>query len=239
MVLVIGHLGASVSAPENTLASFALAIEVGADGMECDVRATGDGVPVILHDSSVDRVTDGAGDVAALSLAQVKALRISSGSDGYSDRFSNERIPTLEELLDLVAARKFLALEFKSLAAVAPSVPLLRRRTAAAWCTAWSFDAAVLSELKRLIPELSRSQNIGRVESWEKVVETARELECSGVSVNHGLVDEDGVTAAHGRGLKFYTWTPNTAAEWARLLHCGVDGICTDDPAGLRRHLAL
>ena len=97
---VICHRGNSADAPENTLASIRAAFELGCDVVEIDVRRSRDGVPVIIHDDTVDRTTDGAGHVADLTLAELKTLDAGSWK---GDRFSGERIPTLEEAL--LAAR--------------------------------------------------------------------------------------------------------------------------------------
>jgi glycerophosphoryl diester phosphodiesterase len=232
--MVIGHKGAAAVAPENTLPAFARALEVGAGGLECDIHATADGVPVIIHDRSLDRTTDATGEIARLTLRDVQAADARFGMDA----FAGVRVPALDELLSLVAGKAFLALEYKALDAVAPSVPILKRHNAARWCTAWAFSAEVLAELKRLMPELSRTQNIGRVESWDAVLETARELECIGVSLSQQLVDADKVASAKARGLTFYTWTANEPDEWRRLIDCGVDAIVTDDPGRLVAWLA-
>lgn len=231
--MVIGHKGAAAVAPENTLASFAKALELGAGGLECDIRATADGVPVIIHDASLDRTTDLRGEVAGLSLAQVREADARFGMDG----FAGVRVPTLDELLGLVAGRAFLALEYKSMGAVEPSVPILKRHDAERWCTAWAFDSRVLAELKRLVPGLSRTQNVGRVDIWDSVLATARDLGCIGVSLSQNLVDEEKVASAKAAGLTFYTWTANDAADWRRLIDCGVDAIVTDDPGGLLAYL--
>ncbi len=231
--MVIGHKGAAAVAPENTLVSFAKALEVGAGGLECDIHATVDGVPVVIHDASVDRTTNGTGKIAEMTLAQVKAVDARFGLDA----FAGVRIPTLDELLALVAGKALLALEYKAMDAVAPSIPILRRHDAARWCTAWAFDAGVLAELKRLMPELSRTQNVGRVESWEAVLDTAADLDSIGVSLSQTLVDAARVSAAKARGLTFYTWTANEPSDWRRLMDCGVDAIVTDDPGRLVRFL--
>jgi glycerophosphoryl diester phosphodiesterase len=231
--IVIGHKGAAAVAPENTLASFAKALELGADGLECDIRATADGVPVIIHDATLDRTTDASGEVASLTLAQVEAADASFAMRA----FRGERVPTLDELLSLVAGRCLLALEFKSMDAVEPAVPILRRHDAARWCTAWAFNAEVLSELKRLLPGLTRTQNVGRIEDWESVLATAKRLQCVAVSLEHHLIDEERVASLHAAGLKAYCWTANDPEDWRRLVACGVDGITTDDPGRLREYL--
>jgi glycerophosphoryl diester phosphodiesterase len=226
---VIGHKGAAAVAPENTLASFRAALAAGAPAVECDLHATRDGVPVVIHDATVDRTTDGSGRIEDMTAAEVRALDASFGMEA----FRGERIPTLEELLALVAGRAAISLEYKAMAAVEASVPILRRHDAARWCTAWAFNADVLREARRLMPELSRTQNVGRVEDWDSVLDAARELGSIGVSLSQDLVTAERVLAAKARGLIFYTWTANTADQWRRLVECGVDAIVTDDPSGL------
>jgi glycerophosphoryl diester phosphodiesterase len=232
--MVIGHKGAAAVAPENTLASFRIALEASVDGLECDVHATADGVPVIIHDATVERTTDGTGAIAEMTLGDVKRRDASFGMAA----FRGEEIPTLDELLTLVDGKVLLALEYKAMAAVEASIPILKRHDAARWCTAWAFNADVLRELKRLIPDLTRTQNVGRVENWDGVLRTAAELESVGVSLAHNLADADRVASARERGLRFYAWTANEQADWARLIECGVDGIVTDDPARLIKYLS-
>src|SRR3990172_9475139 len=164
--LVIGHRGASARAPENTLAAFALALDAGADGVECDLRTTVDGVPVVSHDASVDRTTDGSGEIARMTLAEVRSL-VASGS--YPD-YRGERIPTLAELLALVAGRGLLVLEYKSLDAVAPSAPIVRAAGAVPWCTAWSFRPEILAALRDTLPELSRSLLVGTSHDFQSQI---------------------------------------------------------------------
>jgi glycerophosphoryl diester phosphodiesterase len=232
-VLVIGHRGASVSAPENTLAAFALAMAVGADAMECDVRATIDRVPIILHDATVDRTSTGSGDVASMTLAELQAFDASSGREAYR----GERVPTLEQLLGLVAGRAFMVLEFKSMDSVEPSAPIVRTAGAARWSTAWSFRPEILAELRRHLPELSRSLLIGTGDDWDGRLATAIELGCIAVSLRQDLVDGDRVASAKARGLSFFTWTADAPDDWRRLVDAGVDGIVTNDPKGLREYL--
>jgi glycerophosphoryl diester phosphodiesterase len=228
--LVIGHRGASIRAPENTLAAFSLALELGADGIECDVRATADGVPVILHDATVERTTNGQGEVRALTLHQVQKLDASAGMEGYAD----EGIPTLAQLMDLIAGQSLVVLEYKSMEAVRASVPFLEARDAVTWCTAWSFQPDILSELRRYMPEMSRSLLVGTPEDWGGKLAAAAQLDCMGISVRQDIVDRNRVTSAHSEGLLFYAWTANDNTDWERLIKAGVDGIVTDDPGGLR-----
>jgi glycerophosphoryl diester phosphodiesterase len=101
--LIIGHRGYRARYPENTLLGFRKAIEAGADGVECDLQKTADGCYVVIHDPSVDRVAGGRGDVAGMSLAELRRLDLGSG----------ETIPLLEDLLQHLPAAAYLDLELK------------------------------------------------------------------------------------------------------------------------------
>ena len=98
MSLIYGHRGASGYAPENTLPSFKLCMDMGADGFELDVHLSADGQPVVIHDETVDRTTNGTGYVKDLTLAQLKELDASCGMEDYR----GVRIPTLAEVFDLI-----------------------------------------------------------------------------------------------------------------------------------------
>ena len=108
--LILGHRGASHDAPQNTLAAFRKAVEVGADGVELDVHLSRDGVPVVIHDAKVDATTDGTGYVSAKSLEELKAL---DAGLSFDPQFSGERIPTLEEVLLEVGEALLVNIELK------------------------------------------------------------------------------------------------------------------------------
>src|SRR3970040_2158507 len=110
--LILGHRGASAYAPENTLAAFRRALELGADGFELDVTLSADGVPVVIHDDTVDRTTDGSGPVANLTLAQLKQLPAGFRAR-FGTEFAGERIPTLEEVVARLGQRALLHVEFE------------------------------------------------------------------------------------------------------------------------------
>lgn len=96
---IVAHRGYSAIAPENTLAAFAAAIERGANAIEFDVRLSADGIPIIIHDATVERTTDGTGNVSDKTKAQLKQL---DAGLWFSDRFIGERIPTFSEALDFL-----------------------------------------------------------------------------------------------------------------------------------------
>src|SRR5579885_1334008 len=97
--LVISHAACKGHAPENTLAGIRAALELGCEAIEIDVHTTVDGVPVLLHDDTLDRTTDGKGDVRGMPLAELQ--RLDAGARTFGDRFAGERVPTLEQALAL------------------------------------------------------------------------------------------------------------------------------------------
>src|SRR5262245_34742321 len=110
--LRVAHRGASARAPENTLAAFREAIRLGADAIELDVQLSADGVPMVIHDLTVDRTTNGHGSVASFASRDLR--RLDAGA-WYSSRFRGERIPTLEEALECARGRCGLNIEIKEL----------------------------------------------------------------------------------------------------------------------------
>jgi len=148
-IQVMAHRGWPVLYPENTLLGFEKALELGAEILEFDVRLTRDKVPVILHDATLERTTDGAGPVGALSAAEVRRLDAGSRKDA---RFAGQRIPTLDETLDLAARypRVVLNVELKDATEenCARTMEALLERGLLQRCVLTSFDARILHHLK-------------------------------------------------------------------------------------------
>jgi glycerophosphoryl diester phosphodiesterase len=113
VTLRIGHRGAAAVAPENTIASFRRAVELGAQAVELDVQRTKDGHLVVMHDDTVDRTTDGTGHVAELTLARIRRLDAGSWN---GTAFAGERVPTLDELGDALRPEILLFVEIKGTA---------------------------------------------------------------------------------------------------------------------------
>ena len=109
-MLVVGHRGWLGAYPENTLAGFKAALELGVDAIELDIHVTSDGRVAVIHDDTVDRTTDGVGVVSKMTLAELKAL---DAGAWFGERFAGERIPTLEEVMELVDGKVALAIEVK------------------------------------------------------------------------------------------------------------------------------
>src|SRR5262245_46192344 len=141
---IVGHRGACGGAPENTLRSFARAIELGCHRTELDVQVSADGTAVVMHDATVDRTTDGRGAVSALTVAELKKLDAGAG----------EKIPTLEEVMDLCRHKIDLQIELKAKKSPALVADLIKRAWEPRKTVVTSFDLELLNEFAVLIPAI-------------------------------------------------------------------------------------
>jgi len=226
---VLGHRGASHAAPENTLAAFRQAADVGADGVELDVHLSRDGVPVVIHDDSVDATTDGAGLVRALTLAQLKAL---DAGVRFDASFTGERIPTLEEVLAEVGARLLINIELKAdqTAALVPAVVGLVKRMGMAkrvWFS--SFKPYALYRARALAPEIPCGLLYGPLSLGALLLKPFTPHEA--LHPYKDLLTERSVRRAHKRGLRVFTWTLDDPVVARQFAVWGIDGIITNEPA--------
>ncbi len=227
--LITAHAACKGHAPENTLAGVRAALDLGADAIEIDVRCTSDGVPVLLHDATVDRTTDGQGDLAALSLRQARRLHTSDG----------ERIPTLKETLQAVAGRALLVLEVKPTDIEEAVLETVRKAGALDWCAVHSFRPQVVERVRTLEPRMPCLLLMGgrEVVDWGQLFSFALSLGAQGIAVHHGALTPELVRSAHLRALRVSTWTVNRQADVRRAAACGVDAITSDYPDRVRRWL--
>jgi glycerophosphoryl diester phosphodiesterase len=246
--LIIAHRGASGLAPENTLAAFAKALEIGVDRIEMDLRQTLDGEVVVLHDKTIVRTTNGWGSVRKLSLNKLR--RYSAGS-WFNPEFSDERVPTFREVLELVNGRAKLLLEVKDGSPYHHGIEkniihLVNEYQANDWCIVQSFNDRILSNFRK-IPELqSDVQKLfaafipvapfygGSRFSYKRLrrYDFAQE-----VNINYKYVNTRVVRKVHEMGKKVNVWTVNENANLKKYYEMGVDGIITDYPNRLKELL--
>jgi len=230
--LNIAHRGASAAAPPNTLAAFRRAAELGADGVELDVHLSADGVPVVIHDFTVDATTDGTGPVAGLTLAQLKQLDAGSTFD---PAFAGERIPTLEEVLEM-EERLFINVELKATglrdSGLERAVTALIKRCGARDRVLFSsFNPFSLRRARKLAPHIpagllyAPDLPLPLRRAWLAPLapHEARHPE-------HTMVDARYMAWARRRGYRVNTWTVDDPEEMRRLIRLGVDGIITNVP---------
>ncbi len=227
--LITAHAACRGHAPENTLAGIRTALSLGADAIEIDVRCTRDGVPVLLHDGTVDRTTDGRGEIAGLSLRQARRLNAGDG----------ERIPTLREVLEAVNGQALLVLEVKAAEIEEAVLAAVHRAGALDWCVMHSFLPPVVKRFRSLESRLPCSLLTGGADvvDWRQFFSFALSLGAQGVAVFYGVVTPELVRGAHLRDLRCSTWTANKRADVRRLAGCGVDAITSDYPDRVRRWL--
>ena len=230
--LLLGHRGAKARAPENTRASLRQAIADGADGFEFDVRATGDGVCVLLHDATLDRTTNGDGALADVTYDAVG--RLDAGSS-FAPEFAGEPVPTLAEVLDEHLGAVRIALEMKETLPARALEDLSARLESAAnaWLVVASFQQEPIARAKRHLPIAPRARILRRGEALPDEAERSA-LELWGVFSPDASVDERWADACRDAGLACFVYTVNEPERAATLARWGIDGIISDDPAAVR-----
>lgn len=213
--LIIGHRGASAYEPENSLAAFRRAAELGADAVELDVHSTNDGSIVVIHDPDLD-----GAPIRQLGLEEVKAHLLSNG----------EPVPTLDEALQVLLPGMLAFIEVKTLEPGQEKTLLrvLDRSPHPADYHVHSFDHRIVRRLRRLRPSLvcgvlSSSYPVEPVEQVTQALATELWQEES-------LLDAELVSQAHERGVAVYAWTVDRPERIRSLIGIGVDGICTNAP---------
>ncbi|MFD9097262.1 glycerophosphodiester phosphodiesterase [Streptomyces collinus] len=231
--IAFAHRGGAADGLENTVAQFGRAAELGYRYMETDVHATADGRLVAFHDSTLDRVTDGAGRIADLPWQDVRQARVGG----------REPVPLFEELLETFPAARW-NVDVKAEPALRPLLELIER--AGAWdrvCVGSFSEARVLRAQRLAGPRLATSFGTRgvlslRLRSWGLPAAVRRSAVAAQVPEAQSgvpVVDHRFVRAAHARGLQVHVWTVNEPERMHRLLDLGVDGIMTDHIDTLRK----
>ncbi len=229
--LVIAHRGASSCTPENTMIAFRTAINLGADGIEVDVKFSRDGVPVIHHDMTVDRTTNGTGKVKDLTLSELKLLDAGSS---FSPEFSGEQVPTLGELLEFARDGILLNLELTNYSTPLDQLPhtvieMIEKAGLVESILISSFNPMNLIKVKRAKPNMRIALLVGGIiPSWAQGP-IRKIVPYHDLNPHHTLIDETMVRTIHQTGGRVYAWTVNQYDRILTLLEMGVDGIITDD----------
>jgi len=230
----IAHRGYRLAFPENTLAAFLAALEMGAPMIELDVTLSRDRRVVVIHDDTVDRTTDGSGRVQDLTWPELKSLDAGSW---FNPRFARERIPHLETVLDTVDRRACINIEIKS-SAFETDCPedgvenqvmgMIAARGIREWILISSFEFRILERLSAMrdVPRLGVLLTEG-IDPHS--IRESRRIGAFSINPDFTYLNADQVAAAHAAGLKVLTYTVNDAKAARALLGMGVDGIFTDD----------
>jgi glycerophosphoryl diester phosphodiesterase len=230
-LLIGGHRGNPDEFPENTLASFASAIELGVQVIECDIHLTRDGRLAVIHDHTVDRTTNGRGPVGAKTMAELKQLDAGDG----------EQIPELVEVLELAKGRVGVAVEVKSLPVKYPGIEeklleALRASDMTGDSAAISFDHRVVKRVR----ELNREVVGGVLLAGRPLMlpELLRWADAEVYSPHWSYVDSETVAEVHGAGAVVGVWTVDDEETLARCRGLGVDAVYTNRPRRLLQALA-
>ncbi len=232
--LVISHAACKGHAPENTLAGIRAALSIGVDAIEIDVHCTADRVPVLIHDATVDRTTDGSGAVADLPLSRLQLL--DAGCRVFDGRFTGERLPSLADTLDLTRGHCLLVIEIKAEGIEREVAEAIGGHTADVMV--WSFHPGVVAHMREVAPSIPCARLSPPIEGPPDAL--FAETVCAGaqaMSVHHTSVSASLVRAAALRGLSVYAWTADDPADHRRLAAAGATGIVTNFPDVLAREL--
>lgn len=244
--LIIAHRGTPRLAPENTIAGFDRALELGFRHLELDAQLSADGVPVVFHDSTLERTSSGSGPLARLTLAELRAL---DAGRWFNQQFAGERIPTLEEVLVRYRGRAHIHLELKSEEAELPGAVAGLLKSTGWPCTAthvtngWPETGVTISSFHK--PQLERTRALlpGVPLAWlvhrlsQEVLGDAVEAGFLWVCPRASEATRASVENARHLRLKVRAWGLRDLSELDRLVEHGVEGTTCDWPDVARQHL--
>lgn len=231
--IIFAHRGASSYAPENTLAAFEKAVEMGAEAIELDVKLSKDGEVIVIHDHTLERTTNGSGKVNSCTLAELKKL--DAGSH-FSSTFSGEHIPTLSEVFSTVGKHIYINIELTNYTTPFDPLPqkvaqLVLEHQQQENILFSSFHFITLFRIRRLLPDIpvailasSGAQGIlarSGLGSW---------LAPGIIHPHYKFVTPNFIRKERGSGRRVHVWTVNAKNQMINLFQFGVNGIFTDDP---------
>ena len=239
-ITVTGHRGAAGLAPENTLASIQLALELGVDRVEIDVQQTKDNVIIVLHDRSLRRTTTGFGFVKTKTYQDI--LKLSAGFK-FNKYYVKEKVPTLEEVIQLIDGRAELLIETKYSFMYYPNIErhivnVIKNNNAKSWCKVISFNDRALFRVHKLDNEIRTGKLfVGKHAnlplSWDKGVNIrplSRYHFVDEIIVKHSYATKSIIERVHAMGKELHVWTVNDVETIEILVERGVDGIISDYP---------
>jgi len=219
-MLKIGHRGAKAYIAENTLASFEEAFRLGADGIELDVHRCATGELVVIHDFTVDRTTNGSGEVSKLAFNDLRKLVVEG----------KYQIPTLQEVLDLVGPDKFINIEMKGRHTAQGVSDIVEECIG----KGFSYNNIIVSSFQHeeleAMSTINKNIHLGVLtqasvtEAWE----LAEKVNAKALHPHFSLLTESNVRKAQDAGFNIYTWTVNEPEDIARIKSYGIDGIISD-----------
>ncbi|MCH4822115.1 glycerophosphodiester phosphodiesterase [Gramella lutea] len=228
--LKIGHRGAKGHMAENTLESIQKALEIGVDAIEIDVHKCASGELWVIHDFTLDRTTDGSGEIAKRPAEIIKKLRIEG----------RYKIPLLTEVLDLIEGKCMINIELKGLNTAAPVCKIVKDRIKAG---SWKYSDFIISsfqknelfETRKLDPEIPIA--VLSKASVPEAIELGKKLNAVAIHPSLGIITRDHTKLSQDAGFKVNVWTVNEREDIRRMIDFGVDGIISDFPNRLHNPL--
>ncbi len=218
MTLIVGHRGAGGYAPQNTLLSFQKAIEVGCQRTELDVRLSKDNKVIVIHNESVDEVSDGHGLVKEMTLSEIKKLNCPE----------NQKIPTLQEVINLCKGKIDLQIELKTEGTPKLVNEIILKNKILPYILVTSFNINLLKEIKQLNPKIKIGFLFEKYSEkiWEFVELVSLEYICP----KSDIVTKEMVEKAHNINIKVYAYHTDNKKLGVKLIKMGVDDIGTNFP---------
>lgn len=250
--LVIAHRGGAGISPENTLFAYKRAIDLGVDMLELDIHRTSDGELVVIHDSKVDRTTDGSGAISALTLEEIKKLDAgfrwtNDGGKTFPFRGQGIKIPTLREVFEAFPDIKInIEPKYETPSPVAPLCNLIKEFNREDKVIVGSFRDEVLEDFRKTCPDVATSASpseatmflarykIGLSQNSRPEMQVLQIPQSIG---SLAIVDENYIKAIHERDLEIHVWTINDVEDMKHLIKIKADGIMTDYPDRLLKVL--
>lgn len=226
----IAHRGASGIAPENTLAAFNKAIEIGVDAVELDLHGTADGEIVVIHDPSLDRTTDMCGLINQNPLAVIKQA---DAGAWFHSQFKGETIPTLDETLVNIADKTIAVLEIKDSSITQAVVKKVIDMSLLERVVIISFNISDLHTVRTIEPSIPTGWLIGSNNEHTDPIQLCQKLCSLGsnlLNVNHLLISEEFAYEIRKRGISLWTWTVDDIDRMLFMRDIGVQGITSNHP---------
>ena len=219
--VILGHRGSPKGAQENTIASFRLALDEGADGVELDVQLTRDGVPVVFHD---DEFATGE-KIGDLTFAEMR--EVAHGLRSH--------VHTLEEVLRELAGKGFVNIEVKTHRSEAEIVTIARKAMPKETFLFSSFLPEVVATYRKLASDVPAIWIVAEQTSLEHALDVVHKINGSGIAFYHELITAELAGFFKIHNVPLFTWTVNDLAEFRRVIELGVSGVITDEPGLLVR----
>lgn len=222
-VLKIGHRGAKGFVTENTTESIQRALDLGVDGIEIDVHRCKSGELVVFHDFTVDRLTNGSGEISSFTLSELKGLNVENKC----------KIPTLIEALDTINNKCLLNIELKGQDTVLTTAKIIEDYVIN---SDWSYKHIIVSSFEHnllvQLHEINKDIPLGILTdtNLKEALRVAKQLNAVAIHPNFTMLTKAIVAEIKAKGFKVYTWTVNEYKDIERMRHYMVDGIISDFP---------